>query len=633
MNGSSAFPIDDATPTDQGTITLAAGDTFLIAASDASIRPGGAQGFFAEDTRLISALTVVIDGQRVRVIDQAVGEDWMSVTGTVGDPTRPHLLADVRWQLGDVMAIRLSIENLTSAVRDVSIDLTVAADFADLFEVKRGVRPRGGLVAFGAVGDDLVLRYQNRQFRRGVKVHVDRPDEVLRDGIHVVEQVSGHGCSTITVTITPLRTPHAHRFAHGHERDHWMRGVPHRVPPSIPEHVWHRSWADIGALLMRDSLEPHHLIVAAGSPWFMALFGRDSLITSLQTLPYRTDLAQGVLHALAARQGRSPDDVTLEQPGRIPHEARRGEAVQRPEGWGATFYGTVDATPLFVITLAAAWRAGAPTESVIALLPAAEQAISWIVEHGDLDGDGFVEYPGVVHGTAGLANQGWKDSDDSIRHVDGTIARGPIAPVEVQGYCHAAFLAMADLRDAFGTPDSAALRTRADDLKAAIERNFWCDAESCYALALDGDKQPVRSVSSNAGHLLFTRTASPDHAARLVPRLMADDMFTGFGLRTLSSHNGGYNPLSYHCGSVWPHDTAIVAAGMLAYGFVDEGRRVAAGLMDAASLSGRLPELFGGFGRGQRSHPVPYPTSCAPQAWSAGAPLLLAASLDGLASR
>ncbi len=248
-----------------------------------------------------------------------------------------------------------------------------------------------------------------------------------------------------------------------------------------------------------------------------------SLITSLETLPYRTDLAVGVLTALAARQGAAVDPTTLEEPGRIPHEARRGEAVQRPGGWGATFYGSVDATPLFVMTLAEAHRRGADAGVVRSLLPAAERAVEWCLRWGDLDGDGFVEYPGVVRGASGLANQGWKDSDDAIRLPDGSLAAGPIAVVEVQGYCHAALQALADLRDAFGTGDAGELRVRAERLRAAIHDRFWLDDLDCFALALDGEKRPVRTVASNAGHLLFTGTAYPDIAARLSARLLRDD--------------------------------------------------------------------------------------------------------------
>ncbi len=626
----SAHPVDASTPAQHDSITLSAGTTFVILGTDGAIHPGGAHGFYADDTRLVSHLSLHIDGSPPRVVEHRSEDLAMSVVATVGDPSAPYLLVDQRVCLGERLVITIGLENLTGGARDVSVDLVVSADFADLFEVKRGVRSRGGLVTFGAVGDDLVLRYENRGFRRGVKIHVDRPDEVLRDGMHVLERLEPHGCSTITVSATPVSGHHHGGVPSGADEQHrWLAAVPDGAA-AVPEVVWRRSWSDLCTLLLRDSIEPHPMIIAAGSPWFMALFGRDSLIASLETLPYRTDLALGVLQALAARQGRVDDHTTLEQPGRIPHEVRRGEAVRRPDGWGATFYGTVDATPLFVVTLAEAWRRGADREGVAALLPAAERAIGWVLGEGDPDGDGFVEYPGVVHGAAGLANQAWKDSDDAIRHVDGSLARGPIATVEVQGYCHAALLALADLRDAFGTGASEPLRRRAERLADAIDESYWMDDEDCYALALDGDEQPVRAVSSNAGHLLFTGTARPDRAARLARRLMQDDMFTGFGLRTLSSRNPGFNPLSYHCGSVWPHDTALVAAGMLRCG-LDEGRTLAGALLDAADARGRLPELFGGFRRDRRPRPVPYPSSCSPQAWAAGAPLLLDAALGDAA--
>jgi hypothetical protein len=623
---SSSYGIERSTPSERATVTLSAGTVFAIVGIDGCIRADGAQGFYADDTRLISELWFRVDDGPLRVVESRTADRGLCVAGTVGDPTSPYLLVDLAFRLDERLTVALGLENLTAAARDVTVDLHVTTDFADVFEVKRGVRARGGLVTFGAEDEDLVLRYQNRDFRRGVKIEVDRPDEVLRDGIHVVQRLGPRATATVTATASPVRGEHHDDTPFGPEsQTEWLGAVP-SAPDCIPAHIWDRSWRDICTLLMRDALEPHPLIVAAGSPWFMALFGRDSLIASLETLPYRTDLAMGVLHALAARQGRGVDATTLEEPGRLPHEVRRGEVVQRPDGWGAIFYGTVDATPLFVMTLAEAWRRGADADAVAALLPAAERAVEWILGPGDPDGDGFVEYPGTVHGQAGLANQAWKDSDDAIRHPDGTLATGPIAAVEVQGYAHAALAALAELREVCGTGDPAPLVQRAGDLQAAIEAQFWLDDEDCYALALDGDKRPVRAVSSNAGHLLFTGTATGDRAARLVRRLMADDMFTGFGLRTLSASNAGYNPLSYHCGSVWPHDTALVAAGMLRQGF-DEGVTLTQALLDAADDRGRLPELFGGFARSRRPRPLPYPTSCSPQAWAAGAPLLLAAHL------
>lgn len=629
ISAPSAYTIDRSTPAAHGSITLLAGSNFVIASSDGTIRPGGSQGFYSEDTRLLSSFTITFDGELPTPLSHECVDGELRITGTVGDPNTPHLLIEQQWTLSDLLTVVVALENLTAESTQVIIDVTIAADFSDLFEVKRGIRPRGGTLSHGAVDDDLVLTYQNRGFRRGVKIHVDRQDEVLRDGVHLIETLPGRARQTVTITVMPLRTGHHHLFPTPAERLAWVAAAG-GAPPGLPRHIWLRSWNDLGVLLMRDTMPPHPMVIAAGSPWFMALFGRDSLITSLETLPYRTDLAIGVLHALAARQGRSEDPITLEQPGKIPHEARRGEVVQRPDGWGATFYGTVDATPLFIVTLAEAWRSGAPHDAVLSLLPAAERAFEWCVGPGDPDQDGFIEYSGSVHGSAGLANQGWKDSDDAVRHCDGRLATGPIAMVEVQGYWHAALMGLADLREAFGTADPQPLRERARRLAVDIDARFWMDDEDCFALALDGNKEQVRSVSSNAGHLLFTGSTSVEHAERLTARLMARDMFTGYGVRTLSSGNPAYNPLSYHCGSVWPHDTAIVAAGMAQYGF-DEGATLSEALLDAAGPTGRLPELFGGFDRARTIRPVPYPTSCAPQAWSAGAPLLLAARTSSAA--
>lgn len=605
-------------------VTLSSGATFVICSSDATITPGGEQGFYADDTRLLDRWTVHVDGAQPRVLATQHDDQCLRVVAAVGDQTRPALLVSTTMRIGTVLSVVIRLEHLASAERDVAVDVGVSSDFADLFDVKRDVRPRGGMVAHGAVDDNLVLRYLNLGFRRGLTVQIDGPATVLRDGLHVTRRLGPYETVELEFTATPARTGNTRRVASPAVQSEWRDSVPaHPRDCIVPARIWKRSWDDLATLLMDDPLAPGGVVVAAGSPWFMALFGRDSLVTCLETLPYRNDLATGVLGALAARQGARRDPVSLEQPGRIAHEVRRGEVVQRSDGWGSVFYGTVDATPLFVMTLAMAMRNGMPLRTVVDLLPAAERAVEWMLNDGDPDGDGFIEYPGVVHGSAGLANQGWKDSDDAIRHPDGSLAEGPIALVEVQGYCHAALVALAELHDATGGSESDSLRLRATQLQSAIDERFWLDELDCYALALDGDKRPVATVSSNAGHLLFTRTATGERGHRLARRLMADDMFTGFGLRTLSSTNGGYNPLSYHCGSVWPHDTALVAAGM----FEVEPRlahRLAAGLLDAADDDGRLPELFGGFARRSHPRPVPYPTSCSPQAWAAGAPLLLA---------
>ena len=305
------------------------------------------------------------------------------------------------------------------------------------------------------------------------------------------------------------------------------------------------------------------------------------------------------------------------------HEVRAGEAVGRPGGWGDIYYGSVDSTPLFIMTLAEALRWDAPVERIRQLMAAAESAYQWMNSSGDPDGDGLIEYPGRAVRT-GLDNQGWKDSYDSIRHANGELADGPIAVIEVQGYKHSALLDLAYLREQLGTGDPDPLIDEAARLRDQIHDLFWMEEESCFALALDGNKKQVASVSSNAGHLLWTATVYDELAPQLAERLMQSDMFTGFGIRTLSNNNPGWNPLSYHCGTIWPHDSAIIAAGMFRYGLNEPAIELSNAILDAAECcSGRLPELFAGFDRSHFPSPVPYPSSCSPQAWAAGAPLML----------
>jgi glycogen debranching enzyme len=633
MADRSAYNIDASTPIARAdeVVTLVGGTAFCVLRTDGEIEPGGSQGYYTADTRMLSLLRVRFDGDAARVLRHDTGEHALTVLGMVGDPIAPRLLVRRVVELTDRLVVDVEIENLVADPVVAHVDVTAGSDFADLFEVKRGETPRSGFVGSGPRDGHLVLAYESDAFRRSVAVRADRVADVLRDGLHVHIALSGHGHGATRVVVEPSDgaiSPAAVEAA----RPRWHHQLPelHTTLPRVAD-VWRRSCTDLESLLLPDPDEPDRTIIAAGSPWFMALFGRDSLISSWQALVLDPGLAVGTLHALADRQGTQERPGTAEQPGRILHEVRRGEAVRRSSGWGEVYYGSVDATPLFVMTLAEAWRWGAPEDDVRALIPAAERAVDWITEYGDADGDGFVEFPGSVPSGAGLSNQAWKDSDDAVRHPDGSIAMGPITMVEVQGYCHAALLAMAALREGFDTGDPTPLVARADALQAAIEAHFWMDDEDCYALALDGDDRPVRSVSTNAGHLLWTGTASPERAARLAKRLLAGDMFTGFGLRTLSASNRGYNPLSYHCGSVWPHDTAIVASGMLRYGLATEGAQVALALIDTAAFgNGRLPELFGGFDRERFERPVPYQSACSPQAWAAGAPLLLVRSLLGL---
>lgn len=365
----------------------------------------------------------------------------------------------------------------------------------------------------------------------------------------------------------------------------------------------------------------------------MTLFGRDSLLTAWMSLPLDVGLSVGTLQRLADAQGRRVDPLTEEQPGRIMHEIRRGPASTDVLG-GSVYYGSADSTPLFVMLLAECWRWGADEGAVRALLPAADAALSWAARYGDRDDDGFIEYKRATD--RGLLNQGWKDSFDAITDAAGHRADAPIALCEVQAYQYAALRARAELADAFGEPATAKrLRDRAATLKKRFAEKFWLPDRGYYALALDGDKRPVDSLTSNVGHCLWAGIATDEHAARLVEKLGTSEMDSGFGLRTLAADMGAYNPMSYHNGSVWPHDTAIAVAGLLRYrhvpGAVELAERLALGLLDAAdAFGGRLPELFCGFHRSQFASPVPYPTSCSPQAWASAAPLLLVRAFLGL---
>jgi glycogen debranching enzyme len=385
---------------------------------------------------------------------------------------------------------------------------------------------------------------------------------------------------------------------------------------------------DLGALRIEDPDHPDCAVVAAGAPWFMALFGRDSLLTSWMSLTLDPRLALCTLRTLARLQGTKVDPLTEEEPGRILHEVRLGREAALVLGGGSAYYGTADATPLFVMLLGELDRwGGLPAEDRPALLAAADRALDWVDHFGDSDHDGLVEYR--RHTDRGLANQGWKDSFDGINHKDGRLVAPPVALCEVQAYVYAALQARADLAEADGdTATEARSRQRATELKEAFNRRFWMPGQGAIAVALDGSKRQVDSITSNMGHCLWCGIVDEDKAPAVAAWLAGPTLNSGFGLRTLATDMGAYNPMSYHNGSVWPHDTAIAVAGLLRYGFVAEAQQIALGLLDAAAhLGGRLPELFCGFDREEFGVPIPYPTSCSPQAWAAAAPRLVLRSL------
>ncbi len=383
---------------------------------------------------------------------------------------------------------------------------------------------------------------------------------------------------------------------------------------------------DLETLRLTDDSGSGDTFLGAGVPWFLTLFGRDSIWAARMLLPLGTELAAGTLRVLARRQGRAVDPLTGEAPGKIIHEVRR-QVTTLP----ASYYGTVDATPLWISLLHDAWRWGMPAAQVAELMPNLEAALGWLDRYADADGDGFVEY--IDESGRGLSNQGWKDSADSVRYRDGRLAPPPIALCEVQGYAHAAALHAASLLDAFDRPGGERWRGYARALADRFRERFWVPGpDGGYpAMALDGDKRVVDSLTSNAGHLLGTGLLSPVESASLARRLVAPEMSSGYGLRTMSTLDGGYAPLSYHCGSVWPHDTAIVLDGLSRAGFGGEAAVLAEGLLTAAEVfEYRLPELYTGDGRDEMRRPVPYPASCRPQAWSATAAVAILAAVLGL---
>ena len=616
-------------------VTLVEGSSFCVSDHGGTIEPGGVQGLFVRDTRVLSRWEVFVDGARIEPLT-VIAEEPFSCRFLGRCPPRPGqhdatLIAERRRYVGQGMREDIVLRNYGPEPAGVDVHVAVEADFADLFEVKeqRGATRRR--VSKRVVGNDLMFWLEHTPDRRGVRITA--PGGLMAgDGVTFRVVVPAHDAWSGTVEVLPSVAGQELAAAFPTDRpveaaapSRRMRGWNAQAPtvevgnPALAGALA-ISRRDLGALRIVDAEHPEDDVVAAGAPWFMALFGRDSLLTSAMMLPFFPELALGTLRTLARLQGERVDPRTEEEPGRILHEVRLGADLSLALGGDSVYYGSIDSTPLFVCLVGQALRWGTPPAILRELMPAVDRAIAWIEKYGDRDGDGFVEYQRATD--RGLLNQGWKDSFDGISFHDGRAARPPIALAEVQGYCHAAYLARADLADAFGEPGRAAQwRQRAAELKQRFHERFWLPKRGFYAVALDGDKRPVDSRTSNIGHCLWSGIVEETVAPQVVHQLMSPDMFTGFGIRTLAADDERYNPVSYHNGSVWPHDTVLVAAGLDAYGFRDEAERVLAGLLDAAeAFGGRLPELFCGFSREEAPVPVPYPTSCSPQAWAAGVP-------------
>jgi glycogen debranching enzyme len=620
-------------------VTLIEGSTFCISEPGGDIVPDRSHGLFVRDTRMLSRWELRIDGIEPQPLSVQQAEPY---AGTFLGRMPPRagkadstLLVIRRRYVGDGMREDITLRNTSAKAKRFRIELAAEADFADLFEVKGRSKPRAA--ATTAVADSaLIITSGRRERGQELQITGDQNPSVADDGVLSWRLlVPAHSEGTISVEAVPiddgvamtLRHPrgHAlHKTLPARRLRKWrQRGPQVRTPDRDLAQVLGRSVEDIGALRIFDPEHPRWPAVAAGAPWFMALFGRDSLLTAWMLLPWDPGLALGTLRTLAAWQGNDVDPASEEEPGKILHEVRFGPAASFALGGRSAYYGSVDATPLFVMLLAEVQRWGGKENAVAALLPHADRAMEWIESYGDADGDGFVEYRRKT--SHGLANQGWKDSWDGINFADGTIAEAPIALAEVQGYTYAAYRARAQLARQAGDPAGAAhWRKKAKQLKRDFNDRFWIEDKGWYATGLDASKRQIDSLTSNMGHCLWTGIVAKDRAAAVARQLMSPEMFSGWGIRTLASSMVSYNPMSYHNGSVWPHDNAICAAGLMRYGFVEQAQRITDAIIDASGPFGyRLPELFCGFSRDEFAAPVPYPTSCSPQAWAAGAPLLL----------
>lgn len=625
-------------------LTIVEGTSFCRSGYDGDIDAHRYEGLFVLDTRILSLWRLRVDGAAVEPLSALAIEPYQGAfvgraAPRAGNP-EGTVVVERRRFVARGMREDLVVTNHGVEAAALVLDLEVDADFADLFQVKDGRTTAGRDVVreSGAGG----LRFELSGGSRAVRVSAPGaecsggtlsyrilvpPAQAWTATVSVVPSVDGVEIADAFPPDRPLAQAAPARRLRG-----WQESAPQIYVDNVVLHAGlAQSERDLGSLRIES---PGHAgddedVVAAGAPWFMALFGRDSLLTSYFMLPYAPQLAFGTLNALARLQGRESDPRSEEQPGKILHEVRLGADRSLALGGESVYYGSIDSTPLFVRLCGRALRWGADVERLHALRPAIERALQWIVESGDLDGDGLIEYERTSD--RGLLNQGWKDSQDSMSFSSGALALAPIALAEVQGYCYAAFEAGAQLAAAWGDPSAAQAWTdRAAELKRRFHEAFWLPELGFYAMALDRDKKPLDVVSSNIGHCLWTGIVDGSVADQVVDRLIAPDMFSGFGIRTLSTTAPRFNPASYHNGSVWPHDTTIAAAGMAAVGRRDAAARVTSGMLDALeAFGGRLPELFCGFAREDHPAPVPYPNSCSPQAWAAAAPYeLLRLSLD-----
>jgi glycogen debranching enzyme len=630
------------------TISVLEGNNFVVSdlRGDIDASPTEALGLFAWDTRFLSRWLLTVDGLRPNVLSTD-DLDYFYVqfflvpgTGTIYVDADQSIIR--KRAIGNGFHEELTILNHKDKPVDLKVRMEAGADFADLFEVKDKLTKKGEF-SHRIESNRLVLGYRRDKFVRETVITSSTKADIDEHGLSFAVHIEPHGEWTtgldVIVRLGGLGENQAGTTSQQarSEMKRSLEKLGEAVPrlscdwPSLLV-TYRRSLVDLAALRFFPLTLPGQALPAAGLPWFMTIFGRDSMITSYQALPFASQLAIASLQALAARQGTRIDDFRDEEPGKILHEARFGEMTAFEERPHSPYYGAADVTPFFLILLDEVERWTGNAELVRQLELEARAALTWIDKYGDRNGDGYVEYSRRNTET-GLENQCWKDSWNSILFADGTLSRLPRATCEIQGYVYDAKMRSARLARTFWHDPELAqrLEKEAAELKRRFNQDYWLADREFFALAIDGDGRKVDALTSNIGHLLWSGIVDDDKAEAVVRHLMGPKLYSGWGVRTMAEGEGGYNPIGYHVGTVWPHDNSFIAMGLRRYGYREEAARVAMHMLEAANyFKGRLPEAFAGYRRDVTEFPVEYPTACSPQAWASGAPLLLLRAILGL---
>jgi glycogen debranching enzyme len=639
-------------------LAIHAGHAVLLTDPDGQINGPTRKGLFFYDTRVISNWTVYADGEPWDLLNGGTTTSFNAriflanrALVTEAGPIAPHTIGlMLSRQIGGGVHEDLDLINHGRSKVRFNLEIVVRSDFADIFEVRSGDFIRRGHITtkWSEWRQRLTTAYHNHSFSREVVITARKNGSpaVYANGrltfdIELAPGAQWHSCLTYDLSDGERVYPapgectgkDCHISEEGRRLADWQCAVLKLESSNNGfQRLFRQATDDMAALrLPIQGADQAQLVPAAGLPWFVALFGRDSLIASLQTSLVCSDFARGALDVLGFWQATGLDDYRDAEPGKILHELRLGELAKLKLIPHTPYYGTADATPLYLITLHTAWCCSGELDLLKRHLPTAERCLEWIDRYGDRDGDGFQEY--ATRSPAGLENQSWKDSGDALVYPDGTLVKGPKALCELQGYVYDAWLRMAQVYDALGdTARAGALRAKAVALFARFNEAFWDEESGFYAFALDGEKRKVLSVASNPGHCLWSGIVPPERAGRVVARLMQTDMWSGWGIRTLSANHPAYNPYSYQTGSVWPHDNGLIALGFRRYGFTEEAGRVARDVFGAGGFFtlNQLPELYAGLHRDAANFPVQYVGANVPQAWAAGAVFSLLEAILGL---